>query len=252
MKYFISLFLSLIGSLSIYAQMPNDTLVQAAAIVDGLFFDKSVPARSFTPGGSTMAVLKDPDGAMVIGVYLPEGYVVEKSIIEKAIPAERVRYADRLLRDYNGRKPKTATTYEGIGAEVGEPLVEFEYSDIDNNVWNNDRLKDRVYVINIWQSECGPCRREMPILSEWKEKFPNVVFLSASRHNKEEIIPIVERHDFTWIHLQEASDLVALVRKQGFPLTIVVDKKGIVRFAKVGATEENQAEAVAVIEKLSR
>lgn len=58
--------------------------------------------------------------------------------------------------------------------------------------------------------------------------------------------------NFTWIHLQEASDLVALVRKEGFPLTIVVDKDGIVRFAKVGATEENQAEAVAVIEELSR
>lgn len=92
----------------------------------------------------------------------------------------------------------------------------------------------------------------MPILSTWKEKFPDVVFLSASRHNTEEILPIVEQHNFTWTHLQEATNLVALVGLQGFPLTIVVDKDGIVRFAKVGATEENQAEAVSVIEELSR
>lgn len=90
----------------------------------------------------------------------------------------------------------------------------------------------------------------MPILSTWKERFPNVVFLSASRHNTDEILPIVKQHNFTWIHLQEAKDLVALVRQQGFPLTIVVDKNGIVRFAKVGASEENQAEAVSVIEEL--
>ncbi len=73
-----------------------------------------------------------------------------------------------------------------------------------------------------------------------------------SSDNQEEILPIVERYNFTWTHLQEATDLVTLVRQEGFPLTIVVDKNGIVRFAKVGATEENQAAAYAVIEELAR
>lgn len=200
----------------------------------------------------TLAILKDPDGAKVLGIYLPEGYVLDESTTEKAIPAERVKHAEKLLRDYNGRKPQIVGKYQGIGVKEGEPMVKFDYSDIDGNVWNNEKLKDKVYVINIWQSECGPCRREMPILSEWKEKFPDVVFLSASRHNREEILPIATRHKFTWTHLQEASDLVALVGQEGFPLTIVVDKNGIVRFAKTGASEENQAQAVAVIEELSR
>lgn len=252
MKHIVTILLSLIGCLGIYAQTPGDSLVQAAVIVDGLFFDKSMPSESIIPGGSTMALLRDPDGAAVFAVYLPTGYVLEESTIAKAIPAERIKFAEKLLRDYNGRRPQTTGSYQGIGAEVGEPLAKFEYSDIDGNVWNNEKLKGKVYVINIWQSECGPCRREMPTLSEWKERFPEVVFLSASRHNREEILPIVIQHKFTWTHLQEASDLVAMVRQEGFPLTIVVDKNGIVRFAKVGASEENQAQAVAIIEELSR
>lgn len=251
MKILISVLLSIIACSGLYAQMPNDSLKQAAAIVDGMFFDKSVPTRSLIPGNSTMAILKDPDGARVIAVYLPEGFILEDSIKAKAIPAESVKYSDKLLRDYNGRKPQTVTVYEGIGVKVGEPFINFEYSDIDNNIWNNEKLNNKIFVINLWQSECGPCRREMPILSQWKERYPDVVFLSASRHNKEEIIPIVTQHNFTWTHLQEASDLVALVRQEGFPLTIVVDKGGIVRFAKVGASEENQSEALAVIEELS-
>lgn len=251
MKLFTSLFLSIIGCLSFYAQTPDDSLRQAAAIVDGLFFDKSVPTKSLIPGNSTMAVLKDPDGAMVIAVYLPEGFMLEESVKAQAIPAENVKYSDKLLRDYNGRRPQTVGSYEGIGVKVGEPFIKFEYSDINNIAWNNENLKNKVFVINLWQSECGPCRREMPILSQWKERYHNVVFLSASRHNKEEILPIVEQHNFTWTHLQEASDLVALVGKEGFPLTIVVDKDGIVRFAKVGASEETQAEALAVIDELS-
>lgn len=251
MRFLISI-LAIIGCAAIYAQTPDDTLVNAAAIVDGFFFDKATPAQSLIPGNSTMIILEDPDGARVIGVYPPEGFVLEESIKTKAIPAKRVKYAEKLLRDYKGRKPQTMAGYEGIGVKVGEPLIEFDYSDINGNTWNNDILKGKVFVINLWQSECRPCRREMPILSEWKDRFPDVVFLSASRHNKEEILPIVQQHNFTWTHLQEASDLVALVRQEGFPLTIVVDKEGIVRFAKVGASEENQAEAVAVIEELSR
>lgn len=252
MKYITTILLSLVGCLSVYSQTPGDSLVKAAAIVDGLFFDKSTPTKSIIPGGSTLAMLQDPDGAMVLGVYLPEGYVLDESVRSKAIPAERVMFAKKLIRDYNGRKPQAVGKYEGIGVKVGEPMIRFEYPDIDGNVWNNEGLKGKVYVINLWQTECGPCRREMPILSEWKERFPDVIFLSASRHNREEILPIVTRHNFTWTHLQEASDLVALVGKEGFPLTIVVDKSGTVRFAKVGASAENQSQAVSVIESLTR
>ena len=252
MKYITTILLSIVGCLSAYSQTPGDSLVKAAAIVDGLFFDKSMPTKSIIPGGSTLAMLQDPDGAMVLGVYLPEGYVLEQSVKAKAIPATRVQYADKLLRDYNGRKPQAVGKYEGIGVKVSEPMIRFEYPDIDGNVWNNERLKGKVYVINLWQTECGPCRREMPILSEWKERVPDLIFLSASRHNREEILPIVTRHNFTWTHLQEASDLVALVGQEGFPLTIVVDKNGIVRFAKVGASPENQTQAVSVIESLTR
>ncbi|MDE5976180.1 MAG: TlpA family protein disulfide reductase [Muribaculaceae bacterium] len=252
MTKLISVIFSVFLCLSAYAQTSNDSCVRAAAIVDGLFFDKSMPAKSLIPGGSTAAVLKDPEGNIIMAVYLPKGYVLEKSIIDKSIPADRVAYAKKLLRDYEGRRPQTTTDYTGIGITVGEPFIEFEYRDTDNNIWNNEKLKDKIYVINLWQTECGPCRREMPILSKWKDQFPDVVFLSASRHNTEEILPIAKQHNFTWTHLQEAADLVALVRQQGFPLTIVVDKNGIIRFAKVGATEENQAEAVSVIEELSR
>ena len=250
MKTLISILLSIIGCVTISAQTPDDSLKQAVAIVDGLFFDQSVPAKSLIPGNSTLAVLKDPDGANVIAVYLPNGFVLEDSMKARDIPPKNVKHSDKLLRDYDERKPQTVADYKGIGVKVGEPFINFEYSDIDNNIWNNDKLKNKIYVINLWQSECGPCRREMPVLSRWKDRFPDVVFLSASRHNKDEILPVVTKHNFTWTHLKEASDLVALVRKEGFPLTIVVDKEGIVRFAKVGASEENQAEAVAVIEEL--
>lgn len=251
MKKIFSFLIISLCSIVAFAQEQVDSLITPFCISDGHFFAKE-NFRDVMPGGSTIAPMRDPDGNKIIGVFLPDGFTLDESVIAKAIPAEKVKYADKLLRDYNGRKPSVLNKYEGIGVEVGKPFINFNYKDTDNQIWNNQTVAGKVYVINVWQSECGPCRGEMPILSNWKKQFPNVVFLSASRHNTEEILPIVQRHNFTWTHLQEASDIVALVGQQGFPLTVVVDKNGIVRFAKVGASEENQTEAFNTIQELSK
>ena len=249
-KIFSSLIIS-IYTIITFANEQTDSLIIPFCISDGHFFAKE-NFRDVMPGGSTIATMKDPDGNKLIGVFLPEGFTLDESIIALAISPESVKYADKLLRDYNGRKPSVLNKYTGIGVEVGKPFINFNYKDTDNNIWNNRSVAGKVYVINVWQSECGPCRDEMPILSSWKEKFPDVVFLSASRHNTDEILPIAQYHNFTWTHLQEATDLVALVGQQGFPLTVVIDKNGIVRFAKVGASEKNQKEAFNTIQELSK
>ncbi len=249
-KQFTAIFLSLIALFAASAQNPADSTVSPFCISDGYFFAEE-NFHDVMPGGSTISLMKDPDGNRILGIYLPEGFSLDDAVIAKSIPAERVKHASLLLRDYDGRRPSNTNKYVGIGVEVGKPFIDFNYRDSDNRVWNNDVLNGKVYVINVWQKECGPCRREMPMLSTWKEKFPDVVFLSASRHNAEEITPIVREHNFIWTHLQEASDIVALVGRQGFPLTVVVDKNGIVRFAKTGASEENQAAALKAIKNLT-
>lgn len=250
-KQIITFFLGLIAVFNAMAQEQTDSIVVPFCISDGYFFAKE-SMRDVMPGGSTVNLMKDPDGNRIMGIYLPEGFALDDAIKVKAIPANRIKYAQLLLRDYNGRRPANTNKFEGIGVKVGEPFISFNYVDTNNRLWNNEAVKGKVYVINIWQKECGPCRGEMPILSTWKEKYPDVIFFSASRHNTEEIAPIAQQHNFTWTHLQEASDIVALVGKQGFPLTIVVDKNGIVRFAKIGASEENQTEALGIIEKLAK
>ncbi len=172
MKSIISFLFAFICFVNIYAQTSTDSLVTAVAIVEGLFFDNSVSAKSLIPEQSSIALVKDPDGNKVMSVYLPKGFTLEKSMVKKATPADRVTHSNKLIRDYEGRRPHTEFGYSGIGVEVGEPFINFEYKDTEENIWNNEKLKGKIYVINLWQTECGPCRREMPTLSEWKELFP--------------------------------------------------------------------------------
>ena len=120
---------------------------------------------------------------------------------------------------------------------------------MDGRTWTNDSVIGRVMVINLWYSGCGPCRAEMPILSEWKEQLPGVMFFSATYHDAETAKRITDKHHFTWTHLVEAKDMMAWIGYEGFPLTIVVDKKGIVRHAVHGTNETKREELLAKIKE---
>ncbi|MDE7092827.1 MAG: hypothetical protein K2O43_05325, partial [Muribaculaceae bacterium] len=139
--------------MGVFAQTPNDNPSQPKYLVEGLFFNNSVPLKSLLPSEGSLIMLPDSVGNIIFGIYLPKDYVLADSIKAKAIPTENVKYSKRLLRDYDGRRPRQSD-YQGVEVKVGEPFIKFEYTDIDNNVWNNKKLKDKIYVINIWQSEC--------------------------------------------------------------------------------------------------
>lgn len=81
-----------------WLRCPADSLVKAAAVAEGLFFDKSVPVRNIMPENSSGAVIKDPDGAIVMAVYLPEGYELDSETQALAIPAARVKHALEAIR----------------------------------------------------------------------------------------------------------------------------------------------------------
>ena len=226
------------------ALLPLATLAQEERIdtvipkflSNGYFF-REMP--TLPDGEKTMSRLKD-----------------KKSLIRKAIPREQVHNADQFLNGLNMMATVTSLTQAGVKADgtwyspkEGEPFPQFSEKDMDGRTWTNDSVKGRVMVINLWYSGCGPCRAEMPILSEWKEQLPGVMFFSATYHDAETAKRITDKHHFTWTHLVEAKDMMAWIGYEGFPLTIVVDKKGIVRHAVHGTNETKREELLAKIKE---
>lgn len=60
---------------------------------------------------------------------------------------------------------------------------------------------------------------------------------------------ITGKHHFTWTHLVEAKDMMAWIGNEGFPLTIVVDKNGIVRHAVHGTNDMKREELLRIIKE---
>ena len=223
-------FILMLLPLAASAQEERIDTVIPKFLSNGYFF-REMP--QLPDGEKTMSRLKDKEGNSVIVINV--NATLPKSVIRKAI---------------------TSLTQAGVKADgtwyspkEGEPFPQFSEKDMDGRTWTNDSVKGRVMVINLWYSGCGPCRAEMPILSEWKEQLPGVMFFSATYHDAETAKRITDKHHFTWTHLVEAKDMMAWIGYEGFPLTIVVDKKGIVRHAVHGTNETKREELLAKIKE---
>ena len=218
---------------------------------NGYFF-REMP--TLPDGEKTMSRLKDKEGNSVIVINV--NATLPKSLIRKAIPREQVHNADQFLNGVNMMRTMQELTQAKVkddgtfySPKAGEPFPQFSEKDIDGRTWTNDSIRGRVMVLNLWYSGCGPCRAEMPELSTWKEQLPDVMFFSATYHDAELVKRITDKHHFTWTHLVEAKDMMAWIGYEGFPLTIVVDKKGIVRYAVHGTSEDKRAELLAKIKE---
>ena len=196
---------------------------------NGYFF-REMP--QLPDGEKTMSRLKDKEGNSVIVINV--NATLPKSVIRKAIPREQVHNADQFLNGLNMMATVTSLTQVGVKADgtwyspkEGEPFPQFSEMDMDGRTWTNDSVRGRVMVINLWYSGCGPCRY----------------------HDAETAKRITDKHHFTWTHLVEAKDMMAWIGYEGFPLTIVVDKKGIVRHAVHGTNETKREELLSKIKE---
>ena len=250
-KTIITILLALVAMVGQAQEERTDTVIPKY-LSNGYFF-REMP--DLPDGEKSILKLKDKEGNSIIVINV--NTELPKSLIRKAIPREQVHNADQFLKGLNMMETVTSLTQAGVQSDgtfysprVGEPFPSFSEKDLEGRTWTNDSIRGHVMVLNLWFSGCGPCRAEMPILSEWKEQLPNVMFFSATYHDAETVKKITDKHHFTWKHLIEAEDMMSWIGTEGFPLTIVVDKQGIVCHTVHGTNEYKRAELLAKIKEV--
>lgn len=250
MKTFITALFAIVAIAGQAQEARIDTIVPKF-LINGYFFREMPKLPDAMP---SVTRLRDNEGNSVVAIGLDVD--LPKSVVRKAIPREQVHNADQFQNGVNMMRTMQELTQANVKADgtfyspkAGEHFPQFSEKDMDGRTWTNDSVRGHVMVLNLWYSGCGPCRAEMPELSTWKEKFPNVMFFSATYHDAEIVKRITDKHHFTWTHLVEAKDMMSWIGTEGFPFTVVVDKQGIVRYAVHGTNEMKREELLAKIKE---
>ncbi len=234
--------------------MAQDTVIPGYRI-SGHYFTKDLSVQQVFKVSKSIMALKDKDGNGVLHVLVDDDFVIPEQFKKYEIPLEKVRNVDELEESAKTFSKMRELTQSGGTHRivVGKALPgDFSEQDLSGKVWTKDSFQNCVTVINIWYSGCGPCRKEMPILSDWKEKYPGVLFLSANFEKADKVKQITEKEKFNWNHIYNDVYFTKLVGSGGYPLTIVLDKDGIVRYYKNGTNDAIRNEILQVIEGLNK
>ena len=234
---------------------PQDSLVAPAYLVAGHYYTKAL-SLDVLPMTAVKGISRlTAEGVTVIKVELADGTVLPAEWAQCEIPHPRVRSLAALEESdatYRKMSELTSAHADKNALARGAALGDFQLKDIDGNIWNRQSFLGHIVVVNLWYSGCGPCLREMPELSGWKARYPNVLFFSACFEKADKVRRIITQRSFNWTHLVEDRYFVKWIGRQGYPVTLVIDPQGMVQAVVAGANAEAHQQILAAIDRLQK
>lgn len=138
-------------------------------------------------------------------------------------------------------------------AEVGNLAPDFQLQDIEGQTVILSNLRGNPVILNFWATWCGWCVVEMPylqeIFSDWQDK--GLVILAINKgETHAEAQEFMEINSLSFTALLDTDEAVSLkYGVSGIPVTIFIDKDGIIKENRLGAFSST-AEIESYLEKI--
>lgn len=137
-----------------------------------------------------------------------------------------------------------------LGKNKKFPFMKFET--LDGREVTTDSFKNKIVIINWWNTGCGPCIMEIPDLNVLVEKYktnPNIIFLAIAKDSRDRIELFLNNKEFNYTQAI-GDDKLAKIFGLIFPTNIVINSNGIISFYKEGGNEDLYKQIESEIETL--
>ena len=134
--------------------------------------------------------------------------------------------------DKDGGNAKTESTAASTDKK-SQKFPEFKAKTVTGEDISSDVFKDnKLTVVNVWGSWCGPCVAEIPELQKlyenMKEKNVNVVGIAQdSGSDLDAVKEVLDKNNITYHNIIPEGDVEGFVMSlQAFPTTVFIDSNG--------------------------
>jgi peroxiredoxin len=130
----------------------------------------------------------------------------------------------------------------------------FSLQDLSGKTFNSKQLAGKVAVLSFGATWCTSCTSELKSLENLQAKFPKdlvVYFVAMDGRGEKDVKPYLEKHGYTIRTLVDPG--MAVARENGIrwlPVTLVVNRKGVIVGRAIGAREWDGKEALEFIQPL--
>jgi len=122
----------------------------------------------------------------------------------------------------------------------GQALPNFNFTDIDDNVYNPATIKGKIVVLKCWFIHCTACVAEFPELNKMVDEYKDrkdVVFVSLASDNKEELKAFLQKRKFNYaVVASQGNYMINRLNISAYPTHSLIDRNG--RIVKVTNTIE--------------
>ena len=119
--------------------------------------------------------------------------------------------------------------------KIGAKFNSFELPDTKGNIVNTSNYKNKILLIEIWASWCGPCRQSNPALKQIYDHFKKdgfEIFGVSIDSDKKAWLKAIKEDNLTWINtIAEKGWHNKVVRSLGIqlvPSNFLIDKNGVI------------------------
>ena len=132
--------------------------------------------------------------------------------------------------------------------------VEITLPDLDGHMVRISDFRGKVVFLNFWTTWCPSCRVEMPSMERLHRRFKDKGFVMVAinlQESRKQVKGFFRKQDLTFMSLLDKDGKVGTrFGIRNIPTTYILDKKGKILGAAMGAREWDSKEAIELFEHL--